>query len=390
LKVHEAAIIILAALNIRPRPLKEAAMSDILHPAGQSDSVAAAESQRRESSSSRRSFLVGLAATGAVATFSKRTAALQGGPAASTKASRIDTHHHFTIPKLFELSTAKGVNQPTLKGWTPEKSIEEMDQGGVATSIISISDPGVWFGDNAAARSLARECNEYGAKVVKDYPGRFGQFAVLPLPDVEGSLKEVEYALDTLKMDGIGVLSSYRGKYLGNPYYAPLMEELNRRKAVVFCHPFCAACDAEATLTDGQNRGVEFVFDTTRTILSLLSTGTVTRFPEIRFIWSHGGGTVPYITTRLAGAAQKLPNGLIPELQKFYYDTAQAFSPYTMPSFKKLVPVSHIVFGTDYPLGGGSAAQVAKGLADNGGFTESEMRAINRDNALELLPRLKA
>ena len=161
-----------------------------------------------------------------------------------------------------------------------------MDQGGVATSIISISDPGVWFGDNAAARSLARECNEYGAKVVKDYPGRFGQFAVLPLPDVEGSLKEVEYALDTLKMDGIGVLSSYQGKYLGNPYYAPLMEELNRRKAVVFCHPFCAACDAEATLTDGQNRGVEFVFDTTRTILSLLSTGTVTRFPEIRFIWS--------------------------------------------------------------------------------------------------------
>jgi predicted TIM-barrel fold metal-dependent hydrolase len=265
-----------------------------------------------------------------------------------------------------------------------------MDQGGVATSVISISDPGVWFGDNAAACALARECNEYGAKVVKDYPGRFGQFAVLPLPDVDGSLKEVAYAMDTLKMDGIGVLSSYQGKYLGNPYYAPLMEELNRRKTIVFCHPFCAACDAEANLTDAQNRGVEFVFDTTRTILSLLSTGTVTRFPDIRFIWSHGGGTVPYITTRLAGAAQRLPNGLIPELQKFYYDTAQAFSPYTMPSFKKLVPVSHILFGTDYPLGGGSAAQVAKGLADNGGFSESELRAINRDNALELLPRLKA
>ena len=365
-------------------------MSDTQQAAGKDRSALAGESRRPKSNSSRRSFLVGLAATGAIAAFSKRTAALQGGLAASAKASRIDTHHHFTIPKLFELSTAKGVNQPTLKGWTPEKSIEEMDQGGVATSIISISDPGVWFGDNAAARSLARECNEYGAKVVKNYPGRFGQFAVLPLPDVEGSLKEVEYALDTLKMDGIGVLSSYQGTYLGNPYYAPLMEELNRRKAVVFCHPFCAACDAEATLTDGQNRGVEFVFDTTRTILSLLSTGTVTRFPDIRFIWSHGGGTVPYITTRLAGAAQKLPNGLVPELQKFYYDTAQAFSPYTLPSFKKLVPVSHILFGTDYPLGGGSAAQVAKGLADNGGFTESELRAINRDNALELLPRLKA
>src|SRR5437870_13508787 len=212
-------------------------MSDTQYPAGQGHSIVATESQRRKSSSSRRSFLVGLAATGAVAAFSKRTAALQGGPAASTKASRIDTHHHFTIPKLFELSTAKGVNQPTLKGWTPEKSIEEMDQGGVATSIISISDPGVWFGDNAAARSLARECNEYGAKVVKDYPGRFGQFAVLPLPDVEGAVRDVEYAVEALKADGICIISSYQGKYLGHQAFAHLMAVLKRRKAVVFCHP---------------------------------------------------------------------------------------------------------------------------------------------------------
>ena len=168
-----------------------------------------------------------------------------------------------------------------------------------------------------------------------------------------------------------------------------MMDELNRRKALVFCHPFCAACASEAPLTDGQNRGVEFVFDTTRTILSVLSTGTVTRCPDIRFIWSHGGGTVPYITSRLAGAAQKLPQGLIPELQKFYYDTAQAFNPYTLPSFKKLVPTSHILFGTDYPLGGGSAATVAEGLIQNGGFTAPELRAIDRDNALQLLPKLK-
>jgi predicted TIM-barrel fold metal-dependent hydrolase len=339
---------------------------------------------------SRRRFLFGLAAAGAAAAIPKPLSGWQTSAPVSAKPLRIDTHHHFSTPKLYSLSTAKGVSQPTLKDWTPEKSLEEMDQGGVATSIISISDPGVWFGDNVAARGLARECNEYGAKVVKDRPGRFGLFAVLPLPDVEGSLREVEYAMDTLKADGIGILSSYQGKYLGNPYYAPLMDELNRRKAVVFCHPFCAACDSQATLTDAQNRGVEFVFDTTRTILSLLSTGTTVRCPDIRFIWSHGGGTVPYITTRLAGAAQKLPSGLIPELQKFYYDTAQAFSPYTLPSFKKLVPASHILFGTDYPLGGGSAAAVAKGVLENGGFTANELRAIDRDNALELLPRLRA
>jgi 6-methylsalicylate decarboxylase len=264
-----------------------------------------------------------------------------------------------------------------------------MEEGGVATSIISISDPGVHFGDDMAARALARECNDAGAKVVRDFPGRFGLFAVLPLPDIDGSLKELEYALDTLKADGIGVLSSYQGKYLGNPLYTPLLEEMNRRKGVIYCHPYCAACGVQSTLTDAQNRGVEFVFDTTRTILSLLQTGAVARFPDIRFIWSHGGGTIPYITSRLNGAGgDKLPKGVMYELQKMYYDTAQAFSPYTMPSFRKFVPTSQILFGTDFPLGGGSAAIVAKGLRDNGGFAEGELRAVERDNALRLLPRL--
>jgi 6-methylsalicylate decarboxylase len=337
----------------------------------------------------RRKFLAGMAALGTAAALPRVRPAAQTG-AAPAHPFRIDTHHHFSISRLYALSTAKGVSQPTLANWTPEKSLEEMDKGSVATSILSISDPGVWFGDNETARGLARECNEYAAKAIQDHPGRFGLFAALPLPDVEGSLREAAYALDTLKADGIGVLSSYQGKYLGNPAFAPLMDELNRRKAVVFCHPFCAACETQPTLSDAQNRGVEFVFDTTRTILSLLSTGTVTRCPDIRFIWSHGGGTVPYITTRLAGGASKLPKGLIYELQKFYYDTAQAFSPYTLPSFKSLVPASHILFGTDYPLGGGSAEAVAKGLMDNGGFTTNELRYIDRENALALLPRVKA
>jgi predicted TIM-barrel fold metal-dependent hydrolase len=314
-----------------------------------------------------------------------RGIAAQGG---TTSPFRIDTHSHFTVPKLYALATARGVSQPTLKDWTPRKTLDQMDEGGVATSILSISDPGVHFGDNTAARALARECNEAAARVIADHPGRFGQFAVLPLPDVDGAVAEATYALDTLKADGIVVLSSYEGKYLGNPMYAPLWSQLNRRRTVVYCHPFCAACAVQTTLNDGQARGVEFVFDTTRAILSVLQTGTVTRFPDIRFIWSHGGGTVPFITSRLAGAASNLPNGAMAELQKFHYDTAQAFNPYTLPSFKKLVPVSRILFGTDFPLGGGSAATVAKGLADNGGFTPAELRAIERDNALMLLPNV--
>ena len=339
---------------------------------------------------SRREIIFGIAAMSASAVLPEFNYAAQTGAAAPARPFRIDTHHHFSVPKLIAESTAKGITQTGLQDWTPQKSIDQMDKGAVATSMLSISDPGVWFGDNAAARALARECNDYAAKVMKDYPGRFGLFATLPMPDVEGSLREIEYAFDTLKADGACVLSSYGGKYLGNPAFAPVMDELNRRKAVVFCHPFCAACGAQTVLSDGQYRGLEFVFDTTRTIVSLLSTATVVRCPDIRFIWSHGGGTVPYITSRLNGVAQQLPKGLIYELQKFYYDTAQAFNPYTLPSFKKLVPASHILFGTDFPLGGGSGLAVSKGLMDNGGFSESELRGIERENALELLPRLKA
>ncbi len=335
----------------------------------------------------RREFLTtGLAAFGAATLIPQAWSWAQS----VARPFRIDTHTHFSTPKLFELATSRGVNQATLKDWTPEKMLKQMEEGSVATSIISVSDPGVHAGNDQAARALAREANEYAARVVRDYPGRFGFFAVLPLPDVDGALAEATYALDTLEADGIGVLSSYEGKYLGNPAFAPLMDELNRRNAVVYCHPYCAACGAQPTLTDAQNRGVEFVFDTTRTILSLLQTATVERCPNISFIWSHGGGTVPFITSRLQGAGQKLSKGVMYELQRFYYDTAQAFNPYTLPSFKKMVPVSQILFGTDYPLGGGSAAIVSKGLLDNGGFTPAELRAIDRDNALRLLPRLRA
>jgi len=330
--------------------------------------------------SSRRWFLQSAASLGAAALAPLRLQA-QGKP------FRIDTHSHFTVPSLRDEVAKAG--QQTLLTWNPQKSIDEMEEGGVATSILSIGDPGVWFGDDQKARTIAREANEFAAKMMSDYPGRFGLFAVLPLPDIEGALKEIEYAFDTLHADGVGIVSSYQGRYLGNDYFVPMMEELNRRKAVVYTHPLCAACAAQPALKDGQNRGVEFVFDTTRTIISILANGTPARFPDIKFIWSHGGGTVPFITGRLVGNNPKLPKGVIYELQRFYYDTAQAFNQYTLPSFKKFVPISRILFGTDFPLGNGSAAVVAKGLAENGGFTPAEMRMIDRDNALTLIPRLK-
>lgn len=294
---------------------------------------------------------------------------------------RIDVHHHFASPGFVAEVVKRGEANPKTRQWTPEESLEEMEKSGTATAVLSITRPGIWFGDVALARRLARESNEYGARLVRDHKGRFGLFAILPLPDVESSLREIEYGLDVLKADGVAVMSNYDGIYLGDPKLAPVMDELNRRKAIVYEHPVRE--DRENPLN-----GIELVTDTTRTIHSLLYHATVVRCPDIRFIFAHGGGTIGSVTGRMGAAvAQKLPNGLMYELQKFYYDTGQAVNAPLLASYKALAPVSHILFGTDFPLA--DIAATAKGLKENGGFSDRDLRAIERENALELIPRLK-
>ena len=266
-----------------------------------------------------------------------------------------------------------------------------MDKSGVATAMISTSEPSVWFGDNDAARKLARECNDFGARLMSDHPGRFGMFSTLPLPDVDGSLREIEYSQDTLKADGVCLMTSYQGKYPGDPAFEPVMNELNRRKAVVFLHPVKAECckDLQPELAPAL---IELGTDTTRAIASLIFDGTASRYPNIRFIFSHGGGTMPYLMTRFAALAarpdiaKRLPNGLLYEVQKIYYDTASLYGPYPWPTLLKLAPVSHILFGTDFPFL--SAREVAKGVS-GAGLKLSELQAIERENALNLFPRLK-
>ena len=338
----------------------------------------------------RREFLTGLAAAGATALVPDVLTGAQGRPAAPAPPHRIDVHYHFSAPGFIAAIKARNTGQAALMNWTPAKALEDMDRDGVATSIVSTSEPNVWFGEDAPARALARECNEYGARLMADHPGRFGMFATLPLPDVDGTLREIEYAFDTLKADGACFMSSYQGNYLGDPSFAPVMDELNRRKAVCYTHPFRGESMVNL-LPDGRALGITLATETTLTIASVLYSGTAARCPDVRFIWSHGGGTMPYITGRFnAGNApdmkERLPKGVMYEIQKFYYDTAQAFNPYTLPTFTKVVPMSHILFGTDYPFA--QAGTVAKGLADHG-FTPPDLRAIERDNALELFPRLR-
>ncbi len=338
----------------------------------------------------RREFLTGLGAAGAAALFPKAFPFAQSMASTAPRLYRIDTHHHISSPGFIAAITARKTGQRPLMEWTPEKSLAAMDQAGVQTAVMSTSEPGVWFGDDQAARRLARECNEYAARLISDHPGRFGMFTTVPLPDIDGCLREIEYGLDTLHLDGIGMMTSYRGKYLGDPLFTPVMEELNRRKAIVYFHPFRAECckDLQPELGPAV---IELGTDTTRNIASLLFSGTASKYPEIRFIFSHGGGTAPYLMNRFEGVmrrpeiAARLPKGLLYEVRKFYYDTAMFFNADSWPTFKKVVPVSQILYGTDFPFATPEA--VAKGL-DGCGLSPDERRAVDRENALRLFPRL--
>ncbi len=313
-------------------------------------------------------------------------------PARRTQAHRIDVHHHFNTPRWVAAVATRERLNPRARDWTAAQSIEEMDRNGVATSMLSITNPGLWFGDAEATRSLTRDCNDRLAGFVRDHPGRFGSFAAMPLPDVDATLREIAYAMDVLKCDGVGLFTSYTDKWLGDPAFNPVYEELNRRKALVFVHPTAPNCCGNL-IPDVPASLIEYGTDTSRAIASLLFTGTAARYPDIRFIFSHAGGTAPYLILRFQRLERtmkeretRLPKGLMHELQKFHYDTALATSPVTLGALLKIVPVTQVLFGTDFPSGGNMVDGV-KGLAECG-FSAAELRAIERDNALRLLPKL--
>ncbi|HLK49660.1 MAG TPA: amidohydrolase family protein [Bryobacteraceae bacterium] len=352
--------------------------------------------------SSRRNFLAGAAGALLCGT---RLGGQNGRP------RRINVHHHLTAPAYVKFLVDNKVRQFPIK--SAAESIEDMDKAGINIALCSTIGPGFWHGDPGETRRIAREINEYAAKVVSDYPGRFGAFASLPLPDIDASLKEAEYALDTLKADGIylytnwGGKSLYGDKYLGDPALAPLYEELNRRKAVVYTHPKEAAC-CEALIPGMNPATIEYPIDTARTITSLLYTGTAAKYPDVKFIFSHGGGALTGIIGRIAGASATylqeggklragapapratpaMPKGPLFELQKFYYDTSSAVNPVGVGGLRKIVPLSQILFGGDFPFV--VTAEQVELLNECGVFNEQELRAIYSENVGKLLPRYRA
>jgi len=309
----------------------------------------------------------------------------------ATKPYRIDVHHHLSPPTYIAAANLGNFGEPLMKMWTPEKSLQDMDRAGVAVAMLSVTTPALNFTSGDAARKLARECNDYAAKLVADHPGRFGSFATVPLTDIDGSLQEIAYVLDTLKADGIGLMTSYGDKWLGDPLFVPVMEELNRLKALVYTHPTTANCCVNLVRTE-QPVMIEFGTDTTRTIADIIFSGNAQKFRDIRWIFSHAGGTMPFLIERFVrnplldpNAKGAVPDGTLAELKRFYYDTAQTSNKGSMSALSAIIPASQIVFGTDYPYR--TSIDHVKGLRDAGVFTDAQLIDIERGNALKLLPR---
>ncbi|MBI3045661.1 MAG: amidohydrolase family protein [Betaproteobacteria bacterium] len=338
---------------------------------------------------SRRRFLAGLTALGAGTVLPGCQSTGGEMAAASGRPYRIDVHHHFAPPGY---SSALKAMMRGHARWSPQGSIAEMEKSGIATCFTSLINPGMqaWMGDVENSKKIARISNEYAATLMRDYPARFGSFASIPFPDIDGCLKEIEYAYDTLKADGIYLWTSYQGKLLGDPAFFPILEELNRRKAVVYTHPATPQCCAKIMPYVSIN-AIEGPVDTTRTMISLIFQGGAAKYPDIKWIFSHSGGVTPFLLSRFQreevekDRKKVLPKGLMHELRKFYYDTAQGHHEGALKALLAIIPPSQVLYGTDYPFWSGR--RVSDDF-DKAGLSGADRRAIDRDNALRLFPRL--
>jgi predicted TIM-barrel fold metal-dependent hydrolase len=313
--------------------------------------------------------------------------------AGGTKRRRIDVHQHIYPPRFTKrmidelVADSPDFPRHMYLDWSPEQALAMMEAHEIDTVMVSLTSPGLWFGDAGAAREAAREFNELAAQMMRDHKGRFGAFAPIPLPDQAGAFAEIENSLDKLKLNGIGLHSSYAGKLLGDPGFAAVFDELNRRSATIFVHPVVN------TTARFENPWfayptMEFVFDTTRTIASLVASGTLARCPNIKFIFPHAGGAVFMLARRIeAGLLRRLtpeqkaawmPKGIDGVLQGLYFDVVSATNPLAMGAVRTIAPISSLLFGTDHPfLQAKNTIQQLAGL----GFSPAELRAIEATNA---------
>lgn len=346
----------------------------------------------RTEAPSRRRFLAQSAGLAAALV----TRSLAAGAAVAAP-GRIDTHHHLLPPGYIELArdyvakVAPAMSGAYALDWSPARSLDEMDRHGIGTAVLSVSAPGIDFADAATARRLARLCNDHAAAMRRDHPRRFGSFAVLPLPHIDAALGEIDYAMGALGADGVGLLTSYAGRWPGHADFAPVFEELDRRASIVYFHPTLPACCVN-TIPELQPALLEFPFDSTRAIASLLYSGAFTRWPRIRWIFSHGGGALPAVHSRLIAESlrfqgdPRFPQGAMAELRKLHYDLASVTNAPTFAALSAMIPATQLLYGTDFPLGPPIAVTQREFEALDLDATTRAL--IERGNALRLMPQL--
>jgi aminocarboxymuconate-semialdehyde decarboxylase len=309
----------------------------------------------------------------------------------------IDTHHHM-LPDFFWQETGNAhapVGGFAPPQWSKEASLSFMDDAGIDVAMLSISTPGVHVGDDKRARALARRCNEFAAQLVQSRPDRFGSFAALPLPDVEGALEELSYALDVLTLDGVLLFSNVQGVYLGDPRLEPVFTELERRAATVFVHPNPSP-DPMAHRLGLPDSLIDFTADTTRAVAEMLYSNRFARTPNVKYIFSHAGGTIPYLAGRfgIVDEMRIIPGAearrtAAETFRRLYWDTALAFGDPVLRMLRSVVGLDHVVCGSDHPyfrrdlaVGGIAALMRTEELATG------EREAIMHANAVTLFPRL--
>lgn len=304
------------------------------------------------------------------------------------RVERIDTHHHVVPPFYARWLRDQGISAGgmPIPEWSVEGTLELMAGQGTRAAVLSVSTPGVHLGDDAQARRMAREVNEFAAGVVQRTPDRFGFFATLTLPDVDGAIAEAAYALDVLRADGVVLLANVRGTYLGDPSFEPLMGELNRRAAVVFVHPSELPC---APLPGVPPFAADFLLDTTRAAINLAKSGCLERHPALKIILSHAGGFVPFAAERMARicSADGSTDGGIARLRRFWFDTALSSTPYAMPSLLAFADPSRITYGSDWPFANKDRSDHFARRLDALPLDDAQRRAIHQGNALALFPR---
>ena len=316
----------------------------------------------------RRTFTAALGTVGLAMLCGHRLFAQENtGGGATASIGRIDTHHHILPPEYVRLVGRQAIGRPSPigfpEGWDVAASLRVMDENGIAVAVVSVSAPGIWFNDAGLAKRLARSCNEFAAQMAVDHPQRFGFFAALPLPDVKASLSELGHAVETLKCDGVGLMTNYGDRYLGDAGFRPVFEEINRRGLIVHVHPYTCSCDLDV-LPGIPSAMIEFPHSTTRTIVSLLASDAFNRWPNIRFIFSHAGGTIPFLVNRVDGQASAMgKQGWVDQLRKLHYDTAGSANVAAFGPLLKLVTSKQVLFGSDFPFTPAPAVRAQLGVS---------------------------